>query len=132
MHWTELQTDNQSDQRNISGTVTLFCDWPVWHWVSGNRFECETGQIKFSEQMKHAAQGNLEWCPGQEICSIYFFLAEMRRLKPLSRLCGTYEATASQLANLALKLTNFTQRAQLKLTNLHAIFCLFDSYKSVK
>ena len=64
--WTERQTDNQSEQRNISGTVSLFCDWLICVRVSGNRFEWESGQTQSSEQMKHAAQRNLDWFPGYQ------------------------------------------------------------------
>ena len=47
LRWTELQTDNQSEQRNTSGMVTLFCDWLTNVRVSGNRFEWERDQIIF-------------------------------------------------------------------------------------
>ena len=44
----------------MSRTATLFCDWLICVRVSGNRFEWDTSQTQFSEQMKHAAQGNLD------------------------------------------------------------------------
>ena len=50
---TELQTDSQSEQRNVSGTVTLFSAWLASIGAAGNRFEWETGQTQFSGQMKH-------------------------------------------------------------------------------
>ena len=45
-------------------TVTHICDWLGSVSAAGNRFEWETSQTQSSEQMKHAAQGNLDWIPG--------------------------------------------------------------------
>ena len=60
---TKLLT-NQSEQRNVSGTVTLFCGWLGCVRFSVIRFEWEPGHTQFSKQMKHADQGNLESFPG--------------------------------------------------------------------
>ena len=63
LRWTERQTDNQSEQRNVtstatrvSGTVALLCDWLSCVRAAGNRFEWETVQTQSHVQTESEAQ----------------------------------------------------------------------------
>ena len=124
LHRTDLQTDNQSEQRNMSGMVTLFCDWLVSVRAAGNRIEWERDQTQFSEQMKHTAQ-KFGLVSRLVICSTHFSTSDSEVSKSMGVFLMGFWVEISCVVNTSLKDCNvlFTEVKYSMLLNTPLVKC---------